>query len=351
MELAGGVCRQAERTAKSSYVIVAIGAVDAYAGVNCAGSGNGDGLAGPVDGRARVPQRKKVVNGGKVVGRYVFHQVGAGVAAGGHADAKLRAGGRRPGGEVIGIGRDAGHAPPLSRLGVPRDLAAHPVQRPRKEIVERLHAHHHRGQRGRNLRVAHIADVRHAFHAQIVNLGMERALHLRRRAAEADRHSIPAHFADGEPMPRQPVGNGRNVSFGGTEISAHLPGGEPMMEVGRIGIVLAGYKPVEGRLLRRIAAQDQNQAGHGQIRAYPATVVLGIGRGVRIALQRRQIVFVDSINDPHRGRDGLGHGYGRAEQCTDRYGVREGTYKTHHVLLPIFPGIQEPSSPQTISVL
>jgi hypothetical protein len=125
----------------------------------------------------------------------------------------------------------------------------------------------------------------------------------------------------------------RNVGLGGAEVLAYLLGSEPLMEIGRGRVVLAGHKLVEGRLLLRAAAQHQDQVGHGQVGADPAQIVPGVCRRVRIALEGHKLAFVDPIDDPYGGRELLGHRRCSAEQRAGQCTKGERTHHTHSVFL------------------
>ena len=183
-----------------------------------------------------------------------------------------------------------------------------------KEIVQGLDADDDRSEGGGNLRVTHVADVCDTSYDEIVNLGVKGGLDLGCSAAETDRHAIFGDFADGESLAGEPIGDGGDVGRGGTEVGAYLIGGEPLMVVGRIGVVLAGDELLKGGLLSRVAAEDQDEVGHGQGRTDGAAIVLRVGGGMRIALERDQVAVVDAVDDANGGRELLCGQDGRPEQ-------------------------------------
>ena len=238
---------------------------------------------------------------------------------------------------------------PFPGSRVPLNCASHVVRGPGEEVVQSLHAHHRRRKRRRNLWIAHVADVRLALDTQVVNLGVEGALHLRCLPAEADRHAILGDLIHRETMPGQPVGDGRNVGLRGAEVLAHLLGSEPPMEVGRGWIVLAGHKLVEGCLLLGTAAQHKDHVGHGQAWADPAKIVPGVCRRVGVAHKGHKPAFVDLLDDPNAGRELLGHRRCSAEQCAGQYTKGKRTHQTHSG----FPGPflrRRPPSTQELAV-
>ena len=140
--------------------------------------------------------------------------------------------------------------------------------------MQRLRPKYNRVQRHGDLRIAHVGNVRLALHNQVVNLGMESCLHLRGPAAEPDRHAILRDFINRKPMASQPRGDRRNVGECGTKLLPHLLRFQPMMEIRRGRVILAGDKGVECFLLLRAALQYQHQARHAHGRAHRAAVVL-----------------------------------------------------------------------------
>jgi hypothetical protein len=104
----------------------------------------------------------------------------------------------------------------------------------REEIMQRLDPDDRRRQRGGNLRVAHVADVRYALDLKVVNLGMEGALDQGRGAAEADGHAVVADLGHGKPAAGEPIGNRGNVGLRRPEVRAHFRRLEPLMEVRRL---------------------------------------------------------------------------------------------------------------------
>ena len=227
------------------------------------------------------------------------------------------------------------------------------VQGTGEEVVQRFDADDDRREGSGNLRVAHVADVRDALHDEVVNLGVKGGLDLGGRAAEADRHAIFCDFADRESLAGEPIGDGGNVGLGGAEVGAHLIGGEPLVVVGRVLVVLAGDEFFKGRLLGGIAAEDQDEVGHGEAGADGAAVVLRVGCGVRVALERDQAAVVNAVDDSDSGRkllggqDGGAKQCGGAEQCRDQNAEGERTQICHVGFLdPFFeenPGETEKS--------
>jgi len=127
---------------------------------------------------------------------------------------------------------------PFASCGVFADLAAEPVQGVREKIMERLDADDSGSQRGRNLRFAHVADVRDAIDLKVVNLGMEGALNLGRAAAEAmDMRSLLTWSTE-KPRPVSQLVSVAISVCDGPKLAPTSARLEPVVEVGRLGVVL-----------------------------------------------------------------------------------------------------------------
>ena len=301
-------------------------------GDDAAGSGDGDGLPAAVD--TGGPEGKDVIDGGEVVGADVFDQVWVPVGIS-PIDAELGGGfgGERAGGRAseagarsrrgyrrfeIGDGACGGRwAQPSAGFAVFGDQATEVVERMGEEIVEGFDADDDRRQRGGNLRVAHVGDVRDAIDDEIVNLGVEGALHLGRVAAEADGHAVFGDFTNGETVAGKPIRNGGDVDLGRAEVGADLIGSEPLVVVGRVGVVLAGDKLLKRRLLSGIATEDQDQVGHGEAGTDQAAIVARVRDREGVALEGGQAGVVNALDDSDGGRKSLRSQGGRAEEGRD----------------------------------
>ena len=58
---------------------------------------------------------------------------------------------------------------------------------------------------------------------------------------------------------REPGGEGVEIVLGGSEVSADLVGGEPLVEAGRGRVLLVAEELVEGRLAFGRAAEDEGE--------------------------------------------------------------------------------------------
>ena len=166
------------------------------------------------------------------------------------------------------------------------------------------------------MRVAHVGDVRLALDCEVVNLGVEGALDLPGRAAEADGHAVAGDLRDGKSVAGEPVGDGLDVGLGGTELLADLVGREPLVVVGRVLVVLAGYVGVEGGLLRGIATEHQDKVGHGKAVGDLALVVPGVGVRIGVTAKGGELGFVNAGADADGGRDSLSQAQSGEEECT-----------------------------------
>ena len=184
----------------------------------------------------------------------------------------------------------------------------------REEVVEGLDADDYRREGSGNLRVGHVADVSNAFDNEVVNLGVKGGLDLGGRAAETDRHAIFCDFVYGESVSGEPICDGGDVGLRGAEVGANLVGREPLVVVGRVGVVLAGHETLKGRLLSGVAAENEDQVGHGKGGTDGAAIVLRIGKRMRVSLDCDQAAFVDAVDDAKSGSKSLSGECGRAEQ-------------------------------------
>ena len=207
----------------------------------------------------------------------------------------------------------------MTGLAVHCDHVADMVERLGEEVVERLDAYDYGRQRGRNLRIGHVADVGFAVNNKVVNLGVEGALDLGCGAAEADGHSVVGDLRNREAMAGEPIGDGGDVCLGGAEVCADLLGRKPLMEVGRGLVILAGDELLERCLLRLVAAEDQDEVGHGEIWTHATAIVSDVRSRVRISFESYKIAFVDPIDDSYGGRKSLCGQSGGTKQCTCQY--------------------------------
>src|SRR5580658_8908950 len=74
------------------------------------------------------------------------------------------------------------------------------------------------------------------------------------------------------------------------------------MEVGRVLVVFAGDVGVEGGLLRGVAAEDQDEIGHGKAVGDLALIVSGVGGRMGVALEGDELGLVDAAHDADGGR-------------------------------------------------
>ncbi len=118
------------------------------------------------------------------------------------------------------------------RIG--RVRAVEPV---RPEIIERDHARHDRLQRRRDRRIVHVGDMLGAAHGEPVEGRVECLGDLPGRAGEIDQHAARIDFIHREAMRGEPARYRRDVGRGGAEAPAELGGAQPLVEIGRGGVV------------------------------------------------------------------------------------------------------------------
>ena len=80
----------------------------------------------------------------------------------------------------------------------------------------------------------------------VVHLGLEGAADVGRGAAESDKDAAGRDPVDVQALGLEPAGDGGDVLVGEAEALAHFGGGEPVVIVGRGGVLLVGEKLLEG---------------------------------------------------------------------------------------------------------
>ena len=159
-----------------------------------------------------LPQREDVVDSGEVVGRDDV--------------------------EGVVLDRDLEARLPLFFVVVEGDGFGLRVARAREEIVERGDARDYGSERGGDLRVAHVGDVTVAVgEREIVNLGVERVADLSGGGADVDDHAVSVGLIDGEAARGEPTLDGVEILLVDAVAGGELFGSEPVMVVGRRGIV------------------------------------------------------------------------------------------------------------------
>jgi len=97
---------------------------------------------------------------------------------------------------------------------------------------------------------------------------------------------------------------------------ANFGGGEPVMEVGRAGILLVGKKLLKCLLLLGRAGKDQGELIEGQVRWNLADAISCAGPEGMVIGQRLDLRGVDRLGDAVGGRElrqGAGEGGGREQ--------------------------------------
>ena len=85
----------------------------------------------------------------------------------------------------------------------------------------------------------------------MLHLGLEGAADVGGGAAEADEDAAGRDPFDVQALGLEPGGDGGDVGVGEAEALANFGGGEPVVVVGRGGVLLVGEELLEGLLLLR----------------------------------------------------------------------------------------------------
>ena len=121
---------------------------------------------------------------------------------------------------------------------------------------------------------------------------------------------------DRESVACEPACNGRDVRLGGTKLLADLSGREPLVVVGRTGVVLTTDKCLERGLLLRTPAQDEREIGQNEAGADGAAIVFGVRVRAGVAFERYKLTFVNRGQDADGGCGLLGQRCRGAENDT-----------------------------------
>ncbi len=108
------------------------------------------------------------------------------------------------------------------------------------EIVQSAHSRDYRSQGFGDREVARVGNVAFAVHLVSMHLRVECLFHLARRTAEFQGAAAAADLIHPEAVLLQPRHYGVDILLGRAEALTELFGGEPLPEVRRGGVVLAG---------------------------------------------------------------------------------------------------------------
>ena len=89
----------------------------------------------------------------------------------------------------------------------------------------------------------------YAAHQEVMNLGVERVLHLSRGPRKNNQSMTDRNFLHRKPVTSQPAGDSGQVLLTDPKASSVLGRGKPLVVERRFGIVLCVYEHVQLRLL------------------------------------------------------------------------------------------------------
>ena len=166
----------------------------------------------------------------------------------------------------------------------------------RKEIVQRRDTRHHRRKRGRNFRIAVIGQVHSSFGRIVVHLQVKCSLDVRNGSVKLNVDAPFAHFMNLQAVILKPVGHRGNVGVGRTIEFAEFVGTQPMVEVGRRGVILPLVERGQRRLLLRAAFQHHNHALEELVGVNPAHVEFRPRHRMHIAGQPHPLCIVHLLH-------------------------------------------------------
>ncbi len=155
------------------------------------------------------------------------------------------------------------------------------------------------------MRIAHIRNVTLALHVEIMYLGVECSLHLRRIAAEVDREAILGYLVYGETVIEQPIRNRVDVGLRRAKLLPLFIGLQPVMIVRGSRIAEARSVGFGRSLLFGAAAQDEQHPRHLEIGFNRTAVEVGASLRAGVSFQNGKMVFIDPLGRCAASRAGL----------------------------------------------
>jgi hypothetical protein len=132
------------------------------------------------------------------------------------------------------------------------------------QVIERTEAGNDGGQISGDRWIGCVGVVLFFADAVAMDLGMEGVGHLAGIAAEVDEEAACGHAVDGESLLGEPLAYFLDVAGRWAELLIELLRGQPMVEVGGVGIVLLADEGVERLFAGCAAAQHKQDVIHGQ---------------------------------------------------------------------------------------
>ncbi len=203
----------------------------------------------------------------------------------------------------------------LVRLGIVEGLTGQLGLGDRLEVVE-LGDAGDEGAEGRgDLRRGRVGVVGFALHRVGVDRGMEGGLDLADRSGELDGALSGGDLGDGEAVGLKPAGELLDVRVGGAKLLGEGSRRQPLMEVGRTGLVGLLEKLLEGGLLLGRALEDQLQAAGGLGGIGLAEILRAFELGRDGTFERDTIRVIDPRGDERLGlRQGGGRGRSKQQE-------------------------------------
>jgi len=182
------------------------------------------------------------------------------------------------------------------------------------------HSPHHRHQRRRNARVRRIRLIHLAVHFELMDLRLERRLHLPCGPTELDRILPRHHFADRKTLTRQPRRHGLDIRRRYPKLSPVLLRRKPLMKLRRGLILLLRDQRNQSRFLILTMRQRQHHPPHRRPIVHRTPIVRPARQRMRIPAQRHAIRLIQLAKYPwHRSTNGHRRSLPQCQNRTDRH--------------------------------
>jgi hypothetical protein len=134
----------------------------------------------------------------------------------------------------------------------------------------------------------------------LMHFDVKSLLHLRNRPGELNPGTAFAHFVNLEAMILEPACDLVDVGIGWSVKAAKIGGMKPMVEVGRLGVVLARIKGGQGRFLFWAAFEDKNHSLKQLVRVDRSLVEFRARRGMSVSRKAHDSRVIHPFNDTRR---------------------------------------------------
>ena len=128
--------------------------------------------------------------------------------------------------------------------------------------------------------------------------------HLAGIARKIDHHAAGVNGVDGEALRLEPTGDGLNIGVRDAEFFPELGGGEPLVEVGGLGVMQRVDKLLNGELLLGRAFELQHHVIEDKVVGDFAQVVLRSCLGAGVPRESHEFGFIRFFADQRFAKQG-----------------------------------------------